>query len=172
MANQVHSAYGNVDRGVLQAIGLVVVNFSQVQEALAFGVNVLMVGVLADDAADLMLRKLGFRELVEAFAGLYQHRFPGDDFREVKDLCKELGRVNDARNHLIHSFWTLGDAAGRLGRYRKAVRRGGPKKWAESVSESDVIELAERANKAYGRVLELVVGQVLPRIDNVVPKRE
>ena|SRR5437763_1314717 len=161
--------YGGIDRGVLQAIGLAVVNFSQLEEALAFGVNCLIVGTRADDAADLMLRQLSFRSLLDTFSGLYLHRFGSDDAAELKLLCNRLDALNNKRNHLIHSFWTPADANDKLSRYRKAMRRGGPKIWDDSVSESDILDFAKRTDTAYSDVLEIVIGRVLKKIDKLIP---
>ena len=162
------SPYGSTDRGVLQAIGLAVVNFSQLEETLVLGVRFLIVGTLDDEAADLTVRKLSFRDLVEALAGLYRHRFPDDDFGDLKEVCLVLDKLNNERNHLFHSSWSSGKAANQLRRYKAAVRRGGPKIWDQNVSEGDVLRFAEGTDQALGRLVGFLMESIVPRIDDVV----
>lgn len=131
----------------------------------------MVVGTLGDDAADLIARKLQFRGLLETFAGLYRHRFRTDDFTDLESLCKELDNVNNERTHLVHSFWTPGSTADKLGRFRKAVQRRGPKVWDENVSEADVLKFAQRADAAYSRLIGFIADRVLQRINDVLPKR-
>jgi hypothetical protein len=152
--------YGGMDRGVLQAIGLAVVNFSQLEETLAFGVTCFMLGT-ADDAPDLLVRQLSFRRILETFAGLYALRFGSRDGIEIKTLWKEIEKLEDERNHLVHSFWTPGQAADKLARYRKALRRGGPKTWDDTVSEPDLLAFAVRTEEVCGRVLGIVLDRIL-----------
>ena len=165
------SPYGNIDRGILQAIGLAVVNYSLLEEYLALGVSFLVTGTLPDDAAEIMVTALHFRAVLDTFGCLYRHRFPQDDFRDLTKICNELGKLNDERNHLVHSFWSSGKAADQLTRYRTAVRRGGRKKWEENVSEADVLRLAERAEETADRLLDFVASCILPRIEGVIPQR-
>jgi hypothetical protein len=169
VATSTHMASGTIDPGVLQAIGLAIVNFSQLEEALAFGVNALIVGTRPDNAAQFALTKIGFRGLLEIFAGLFVERFGNSHEATVKALGDELQTLNDDRNHLVRSFWTPGDAGNTLARYRTAIRRKGPKVWDESMSEEDILALAVKFERAYQRLLELVVEQILAHVDAVIP---
>ena len=171
MSAIVESPYGNIDRGVLQAIGLAVVNYSLLEESLALGVAWLIAGKLSDDVAHLVVRKLSFRVLLDTFGGLYRHRFPDDlDSVDLKEICKELEALNEERNRMFHSFLTLGKAAGRLNRYQTTVVRRGRKILDDSLSEAEILGFAERAEKESNRFLEFVGQCILPRIDDVIPK--
>lgn len=165
------SPYGNIDRGVLQAIGLAVVNYSLLEESLALGVAWLIEGTLYDDVVHLVVRRHSFRALLDTFGGLYRRRFPDDlDYVDLKEICKELEALSEERNRMVHSFWSSGKAAGRLNRYKTAVVRRGWITLDESLSEADILGFAEQAEKGANRLLEFVGMRVLPRIDDVIPK--
>jgi hypothetical protein len=170
MKGIVKASYGNLDRGILQAIGLAVVNYSLLEESLGLGVSWLIVGTRHDEATDLMVRGFHFRVRLETFAGLFRQRFPDDDFSDLNKIFSELETLNKERVNLFHSFWTPGEAADQLSRSRKKLQRDGPKIWEQSVREADVLRFADQAEQLANRLLEFIGERILPRIDDVMPK--
>jgi hypothetical protein len=77
--------------------------------------------------ATLLIEGTPARVLGTKMLGLYAHRFGKNDARviEMKDVAKEINRLNDERNRFLHSNWLavrlFGGAATRLHQPRNVV---------------------------------------------------
>lgn len=162
--------YGVMDRAALQAIGVTVVAFSQLEDLLSLAVNCLIVGTRPDESAQFLLTRLQFRALLDSFSGLYIHRFGNGDSTLLKRHCKDMEKVNDERNHLVHALWYPGDVPDQLTRYRTQLTRSGAKKSDESVNETSILELAVRITDLHSRFATFVAERIIDRIDGVVAK--
>jgi hypothetical protein len=170
MCDDETTPYGVLDRAALQAIGLTVVNFSQLEDLLSPAVNCLIVGTRPDDAAQLVLTRLQFRGLLDSFAGLYVHRFGTGEAKALKDFCGELDAVNEARNDLVHALWYPGEDSDQLTRYRTQLKRAGAMKSDHNVGEAAILDLAARIADLHARFASFVSEKVIDRIDDVVTR--
>lgn len=138
------------------AIGRVVVNFSMLEAAVGQCVAGLAHGAAADDTwlptddggddarivGEILTSGSSFRRNVDMFACLQQLRHPGWHESEFKDLLRELGRLEDERNKVVHSFWS--DAGeGRAERHKVTSREKGHRVQREVVLLTDLRKLAE-----------------------------
>ena len=160
--------YEGADRSLLQALGLLIVNFSQLEYTLTLGVAALMQGTRPDDSAHLVATKVNFRSMIDVFSCLYRYRCPTDTYDTLDALCKGLDGLNARRNELVHSFWGTGDTPGALTRVRSVLRRNGAREEKVQVSESDVLTLAMAIEHAYWEANEFVVERVILRVDDVL----
>jgi hypothetical protein len=156
----------NTHDRVLRAIGLAVVNFSKLQDWLARGVCWIAAGKVSySDTLDLLVADSQFRPLVEMFAAIYRHRFPGDNDNELKNICKQLSDMNTERNRLFHSLLTPGEVPDQLRRYKRGVRS---KALNEHIDEAFILKFAEDADQTTYNLVHFLVSYVIHRDSSVV----
>ncbi len=161
--------YEGAEKTVLQAIGLVIVNFSQLEDLLRLGISALLVGSKNDDAPDLVTSKLSFRSLIDVYGCLFSLRFPNESPDAMLEECKRLEDVNEHRNRIVHSFWGTGATATTLTQLRTQVRRKGMVESKLQVSENELLEFATEIDEAYRRFSHLLVPVILGA-DEQLPK--
>jgi len=103
-----------------KAIGQVVVRFNRLEHALQIFIWLLL-GVKFD-VGEIITSGLSFRNLLDIFSSLCRHLIDDPNVIEkLRELCKQLGEVEQKRNQLIHSQW-WGNLSEVVVRYKTTAR--------------------------------------------------
>jgi hypothetical protein len=135
-----------IDNSLLEPIGRVTVNFAMLEQTVAFGVWLLIVGNDSTEqrTAQILTAELSFKRLVDLYSCLYRHRFPESRRQaEVDGLCTKLRVMEERRNVLTHSFWGAGGAAGQSTRLKITAKAKGFRMQSETLRREDIQLLAE-----------------------------
>lgn len=162
MFSRENEPYGDLDRGVLQALGLVVVNFSWLEDILARATAWMIAEGERGDAAHLLARRSSFAALTEIFAGMCRIRF-GDTYDYwLAEIGKEFEAVRVARNELVHSLWDGGERTGGFLIQSTRMTRKGAKRTEFQPVEAEVLQLAVRIETIYFCVADFILEHIYP----------
>lgn len=162
MFSRENEPYGDLDRGVLQSLGLVVVNFSWLEDILARATAWMIAEGERGDAAHLLARRSSFSALTEIFAGMCRIRFGNTYDDWLAGMGKDFETVRVARNELVHSLWDARESTGGFSIQSSRMTRKGARRTELRPTEKEVLELAVQIEEIYFRVAEFILEHIYP----------
>lgn len=146
-------------RRFVQVLGGVVLNFAGLEESLRDAI-LLMARSECDSegrAVGILTARMSFRTLVDSFGALCKDLGTRTDAGDPTDFCSHLLQLNEERNKVIHSSWSLPTPEGGLQRWKRSAK---PKTGLKlNVNQTDVDEigaLADQLGNASRKVWEFV----------------
>jgi len=142
--------------GIESALGRFVANFALLEEYLR-GV-ICEIPKTSAPAGEIITSELSFRGLVSCFAALVK-AYVGDAeiHKETDDILKDILKVNEFRNQLVHSLW-LPDTSSRVFAVRQKLassKRTGFSPQLERFKKRDIVLRCNEVARLSFRVAEL-----------------
>jgi hypothetical protein len=137
-----------IDRTLLEPIGELTVAFAMLEGAVKSGIRLLLFpdgdGGWEYATCDIVTSPISFRRLVDLFQALVTHRCSDTDVDECNALCKELYRLEDRRNAIIHSHWAI-DGTSRATVRLKTTAKGkkGLNYHEELMTRADIVNIVD-----------------------------
>jgi hypothetical protein len=142
--------------GVESALGRFIANFALLEEHLR-GV-ICEIPKTSAPAGEIITSELSFRGLISCFGALVK-AYVGDSaiHKETDDLLKEILKINEFRNQLVHSLW-LPDQSSRVFAVRQkfaSSKRAGFSPQVEHVKKRDIASRCDDVARLTFRIAEL-----------------
>jgi len=101
----------------LKAMGLITVNFSLLENTIAFIIWLLL--GLDQQTGQIITSELSFRRLLELFSSLCRNKKNDKvTLEKLKTLLKRIEHAEQERNKIIHSMWTAGNDEETITRFK------------------------------------------------------
>ena len=138
-------SYELLPRELLEALGTLLVSFSELEESLHFAIAFTFAP--AEQRAYCLTAGLPFRTLVEKFGALY-HDLPRRKVtsEDVTSFCAVLNTLNEQRNQLVHAIWLSGEGDAVHRTSRRATPKQGLHERSEPVNAAEVLALARKCD--------------------------
>ena len=154
--------YGDFDRGVLQALGLLVVNFAWLEDIVARATAWMIAREDSATTAHLLTRKVNFKTLIDLFGGVCRARFGEEYELYASEMCKALDTISMRRNELVHSLWDAREVTGGLTATNERLTRKGRDERAIVPTETEILGLATEIETLYFSFAEFILEHIYP----------
>jgi hypothetical protein len=146
----------------LKVIGLVTVNFSLLENELAFDIHVLL--GLDHRTSQIITAELRFKGLLDLFSSLCINKMKNETAStELKELVKKVYQVEQKRNSIIHSLWAVGNTGDTITRFKQTAKSSkGLHFQYEQVTVEKLQKIADEIAEATAEVHNFLMNNIVP----------
>jgi hypothetical protein len=134
-----------LDSKLFESIGKITVNFEALSYMVELGIWILLFGngIQEKRTGQIVTAERSFGRNVDLFSCLYKHRYAKQSHKVLTDLCGNLHDIEEKRNTVTHSRWTLVDMFEQVIRMKTTAKRKGIGFQFEQMSLTEIATFAD-----------------------------
>lgn len=158
-------SYSTIPDKHLRAIGLITVNFSNLEIYVEMGIWKLLGYERDQEIGKIITSELSFKNKITLLKSLYDHLCKDEKTKkELKEIIKHADKIETERNKILHSTYGTGENVENITRFKITAKRSkGLIYKTEDLSEKNLLDRADDFVLLAVKLLNFITDKKFPK---------